>query len=243
MTQVKFSFGLTGNSCYTLARCAVGAVAMAVFASVGLAQSTFVPGTANIFGYGVGTPQPGGGGGGTLAPLITLTPGTGRVMTFSATGTAFSGAGAPPIGPDGGNFSITSIPAVGSISGFAAPLRMMLVGVFVETGDISLLPAPGSLSYPDLASLAQPMYSPSLRQVFHIGDGLTGTGTGMIQQFNVPDGAGKLVFGIADAFSFQGLAGWYDDNSGGYTVNYSIPAPGVFAAFGACALLARRRRR
>lgn len=199
---------------------------------------------SNIFGYGVSAPEPSGGGGGINAPVITLDPGTGRSLTFLAVGEAgwnFSLLN----GPDGGNFaSATNIPSLGPISGYAAPLSGHLVGLFIEAGDISALLAPGGISYPDLASFGQSSYSPGLRQVFFMGDGLTGTGSGSTQTFNVPDGAAMLVLGIADAFGFSGPAGWYSDNVGGYTVRYDIvPAPSAAALLGLSALGLKRRRR
>ena len=215
-------------------------------ASASLAQNgfTYVKATANIFGYGVSTPAPGGGGGGTLANVIALNAGTGRVAAFSSGGQA-GWAGTNVNGPDGGNFSSsTNIPSVGPISGFSGPLSGQLVGVFIEAGDISALSAPGGISYPNLASYQQASYSPGLRQVFFIGDGKTGTGSGTTQAFSVPDGAGFLVLGIADAFGFNAVAGYYDDNVGGYETSYTIiPAPGSLAAAGLVGLLAARRRR
>ena len=52
------------------------------------------------------------------------------------------------------------------------------MGLFIEAGDISALSAPGAASYADLASFGQTNYSPLLRQVFFIGDGLTGSNSG-----------------------------------------------------------------
>lgn len=224
----------------------LGALAMAATAASAFAQNgfTYVKATANIFGYGLSTPQPGGGGGGTLANVIALNAGTGRIAAFAAGGQA-GWAGAPVNGPDGGNFSNdTNIGAVGPISGYNGPLSGQLVGVFIEAGDISALSAPGGMSYPDLASYMAASYNPGLRQVFYIGDGLTGTGSGTTQAFYVPDGAAYLILGIADAFGFNADAGYYDDNVGGYETSYVIvPAPGVASMLGFVGLLATRRRR
>ncbi|MBL8876473.1 MAG: hypothetical protein JNM86_11815 [Phycisphaerae bacterium] len=235
------------DSCNGVRRVAlVASLAMAATAGSALAQngSTYVKATANIFGYGLSTPQPGGGGGGTLANVIALNAGTGRVAAFSAGGMAGWG-GALVNGPDGGNFSnSTNIGPVGPISGYNGPLSGQLVGVFIEAGDISALSAPGGMSYPDLASYSAADYAPGLRQVFFIGDGLTGTGSGSIQAFHVPDGAGFLVLGIADAWGFNADAGYYDDNVGGYETSYVIvPAPGAASMLGLAGLLAARRRR
>lgn len=224
----------------------LGTLAMAATAGSTLAQNgfTYVKATANIFGYGLSTPQPGGGGGGTLANVIALNGGTGRIAAFSSGGQA-GWAGGNDNGPDGGTFSgTTNIGAVGPISGYNGPLSGQLVGVFIEAGDISALSAPGGMSYPDLASYTAASYAPGLRQVFYIGDGKTGTGSGAVQGFYVPDGAAYLVLGIADAFGFNADAGYYDDNVGGYETSYVIvPAPAAASILGLAGLLAARRRR
>jgi len=114
----------------------------------------------------------------------------------------------------------------------------------MSSRSFSALSAPGGMSYPDLASYAAGSYSPGLRQIFYIGDGKTGTGNGATQLFDVPDGAGFLVLGIADAFGFNAAAGWYDDNVGGYETSYVIvPAPAAASMLGLAGLLATRRRR
>jgi len=234
------------NSCSGVRVSLLAALAMAATAGSALAQNgfTYVKATANIFGYGLSTPQPGGGGGGTLANVIALNGGTGRIAAFSSGGSA-GWAGGNDNGPDGGTFAgSTNIGAVGPISGYNGPLSGQLVGVFIEAGDISALSAPGGMSYPDLASYAAASYSPGLRQIFYIGDGKTGTGSGATQLFDVPDGAGFLVLGIADAFGFNAAAGYYDDNVGGYETSYVIvPAPAAASMLGLAGLLATRRRR
>lgn len=224
-----------------------GAVVCALAIGPGaMAQSggTFVDAKSNIFGYGVSTPASGGGGG-VLAVVIDLLPGASRTATFGADGGAWWGNTAGSNGPDGGLFNAaTNLNGVGPISGFASPFTGQLVGVFIEAGDISALGAPSALSYPDAASLQQASYAPGLRQVFYIGDGLTGTGSGSVQSFAVPDGAAKLVLGIADGFGFAGAPGWYDDNTGGYDVGYSIvPAPGAMVLVGVGGVIAASRRR
>lgn len=224
---------------------AAAAVAFSATGAMAQGGSVFVDSRSNIFGYGVSTPQPGGGGGGLIAVTVHLTPGIGRFITFRNTGTAWWNSTAGADGPDGGNFAnSTNIPAVGPISGYAAPRSGHLVGLYLEAADPTGLPAPNSLFYPFAASLTAPAFSPGLRQVFFIGDGLTGTGSGVTQTFTIPDTATRLVFGVADASNFNGLAGFYNDNRDGYTVNYNaIPSPSVAALLGLGGLMASRRRR
>ncbi len=225
---------------------AFAAILAAGMAQSALAQSgaTYVDSRCNIFGYGVSTPAPSGGGGGMLAVVIPLAPGSGRTATFGAGGSAWWANSAGSNGPDGGTMvSASNINAVGPISGFAAPRCGELVGLFLA-GDPTGMPAPANMSYPDAASLMAASFSPQVQQVFFIGDGLTGTGSGSQQVFSIPDGATTLVLGIADAFGFAGNAGWYDDNTGGYEVGYNVvPTPGSIALAGIGGLLVARRRR
>lgn len=223
----------------------LGSLSLGVQAQSG---SLSVNAQSNIFGYGLGAPAPGGGGGGVVAPVIALDAGTGRSISFQASGLAGWG-GALNNGPDGGGFSAsTHIPALGPISGYDGPLSGFLVGVFIGAGDLSGLPAPGSFGYASAADYGLASYAPALRQVFFIGDGLTGTGSGTTQVFQIPDGASALVLGIADAFGFNGAAGYYNDNVGAFDVIYQAvpePASAALMTLGITALMAgalRRRR-
>lgn len=225
----------------------------ALFAAVSIAAaqsgSLTVDARSDIFGYGVSVPAFSGGGG-VLAPTISLDSGASSI-TFSASGLAGWG-NTLDNGPDGGtNFgSTTNINSYGPISGFKAPYTGILVGVFLPAGDISGLSAPSALSYPDAASEQLASYSPGLRQVFYIGDGLTGfnaynaTPTGTAQEFMVPTGASTLVLGVADAYAFTGDPGYYNDNQGSWDVKFqAVPEPSNFALFGLAVVPFIRRRK
>jgi hypothetical protein len=81
--------------------------------------------------------------------------------------------------------------------------------------------------------------SPGLRQTFFGGDGLTGTGSGDQQTFNVPDGATRLFLGLQDAGPPDpSLPGWYGDNSGSVSGTVEIVAPAAVPALGFPALIA-----
>ncbi|MCX6590129.1 MAG: PEP-CTERM sorting domain-containing protein [Acidobacteria bacterium] len=131
----------------------------------------------------------------------------------------------------------TQINSYGGIAGIVARERQMfLVGVFLGSAPPTD-PAPDRISYSTPADYALASYGPLLNQIFFIGDGLTGTGSGTIQTFFVPTGARRLYFGFADAFYFghysaSGLdPGHYGDNTGALagTFNFDgldgIPTP------------------
>jgi hypothetical protein len=98
--------------------------------------------------------------------------------------------------------------------------------------------APASLAY-NLSTASLTSYSPLLNQTFFIGDGLTGTGSGSAQVFNVPTGATRLFFGFADSFNgstMTGLPCYYGDNGGSLSVTIAaVPASACLC--GAVALL------
>ena len=55
---------------------------------------------------------------------------------------------------------------------------------------------------------------PSLKQVFYIGDGLSGSGAGTAQQFVIPAGATRLFLGTVDGHEWS-------SNSGSFSVSAS----------------------
>ena len=98
----------------------------------------------------------------------------------------------------------TTVTSYGGLSGIDVyQNNMFLVGVFLDANEPSG-PGPAVLSYnygtPGSLSTSDPSFSPALDQVFFIGDGLTGTGTGQEQIFHVPAGADRLYLGFADSF-------------------------------------------
>lgn len=229
-----------------------------------------VSATANIFGAGNSgnpTPNPGGGSGGTAAPGFTLTPGAGRVLTFSSvTGLASLSSGVSTV-PDGlttggsAPFGLSmDVSAFQGISGIQLNQGSgFLAGVFVSNL-VPTDPPPTSLAFtnngaPGLIDTGFTSLSPLLNQTFFIGDGLTGNGSGTVQQFLVPDGATQLFLGYTDAPNYNGAPGEYGDNTGSVTASFQVvtpaaatPEPGSFAlAAGlvACAgrLWLRRRRK
>ena len=114
---------------------------------------------------------------------------------------------------------------VGSFSGIMAPGDGYLVGVFLAAGGPSGA-APPALDFTDPGGTSFTSLSPLLDQVFFIGDGLTGDGSGSEQTFNTPAGADELVLGISDACGYNGGGpSCYGDNVGSYTASYSLIDP------------------
>lgn len=212
-----------------------------------------VPGNAVIFDPGSvlsASTLAGLGSNGSLGavPAIlaaTFNLGTVQSFTFSASGEVGC-CSSINIGPDG--YSGTSdINSLLSISGYDGP-PLALVGVFTNGSLYGSAPAAYSYS----SGVGQLSYSTVLDQVFFIGDGLTGTGTGSTQTFYVAAGATELWLGFADAAGFTGSPGDYGDNPGSLTVSGTLttntepcvpePLSGLLVGLGLTALSLIRRR-
>ena len=181
------------------------------------------------------------GDGSTAPTMITLPSGATSVVFPSVTGSITTGCastegcivlnngtGNNANDPDG----IGAAPATSSntgtssISGITGSGAGYLVGVFVPVGG-PVGTAPTALDFTSSGlGTSFTSLSPKLDQVFFIGDGLTGNGTGTQQTFNIPTGAGQLWLGISDAGFYNGAPGAYGDNSGSYTVDFTVNTPG-----------------
>src|SRR5438067_10389313 len=96
---------------------------------------------------------------------------------------------------------------------------MFLVGVFLNDSEPIGL-GPVRLDFSNNENYT--VLSPLLNQTFFIGDGLTGTGSGSIQQIFVPTAATRLYLGFADGNDFTGPPGSYADNLGSLVATYNI---------------------
>ena len=215
------------------------ALAVALFtAGSAAAQTTVsVPGTANIYGAGFATaPAPNGSGGGVLPTSYSLPAGTTSLTFTGVTGSATFAVGtATPNAADGGtSFSaLTQLSAYNSLSGITYTGRTtFLAGVFLD-GSTPAGSEPATLIYNDTSAGAS-NFSPLLRQVFFVGDGLDSSAA--TQLFNVPSGATRFFMGFADSWngsSITGVPGNYSDNGGSLSVTINaIPEPATVSLLG-----------
>ena len=137
----------------------------------------------------------------------------GSFLTFSATGATGHDPCCQSTSPDGGGFSTFSSGPFNGIANYNGPLNA-LVGVFVDS-NVPGGVAPAGLDFTSGASQSAPTISPLLNQVFFIGDGLTGTGSGSVQQFVIPTGATRLFIGSSDG------GGASLNNNGSFSVTVS----------------------
>lgn len=165
----------------------------------------------------------------------------GEALTFAVTGTANFAPGGPQTGPDGD--VPKDVIAVGGISGYVG-LGGSLVGVFLDE-EIPLADPPPRLDFsPAAIGTHFSRLDPALGQVFFIGDGLRGTGTGVRQVFVAPEGATRLALGTLDGAVPGSFPGFYVDNTGSYEVMLApeAGAGGLAAGAAIAALVALRGR-
>ena len=120
-------------------------------------------------------------------------------------------------GPDGYPEFLSAVDSLAGISAYNGPAGS-LVGVFLDDLNPGALAAPEALDFsgPGLGTTFA-VLEPGLGQVFFIGDGKGADG--VAQTFTAPAGATRLCLGIADAGSFGGAPGFYDDNQGAFVVH------------------------
>ncbi|KXS89574.1 hypothetical protein OA58_20495 [Microcystis aeruginosa NIES-88] len=153
---------------------------------------------------------------------LSLIPG--QTLNFSVTGAVNNNPSPPP--PTATADGVTSLLNWGphyGISGINGRLNSLL-GVFLDNSQPDSTPAPASLDFSSIginfSSLA-----PQVKQVFFIGDGLTGTGTGAVQNFIVPTGATRLFLGPLDFGTYN--------NGGSFTVTVqAVPEPSTIFGLG-----------
>ncbi|MEE9337440.1 MAG: PEP-CTERM sorting domain-containing protein [Methylococcaceae bacterium] len=180
--------------------------------------SITVPGTSDM--WLAGMPDGSTASSGDIAPNhspvlvngIDLNVGS---LTFgNVSGGVSNGPGCPTNCsiPDGGSLFNHSPGALNGISGVRAPINA-LMGVFLGDSQPDSSAAPSTLDF-GILGLDFASITPELKQVFFIGDGLTGIGGGASQEFSIPTGATQLYLGTMDGF------GWFN-NSGALNIDVS----------------------
>lgn len=129
-------------------------------------------------------------------------------VTFTVSGAVSNGPCCSANGPDGGTFLSHDTGAENGISNIVAPVNALL-GVFLNANQPDTSAAPGRLDF-SLLGTGFSSLAPELKQVFFIGDGLTGTGSGSVQQFTIPTGATRLFLGTMDGFEWNNNTGSFD---------------------------------
>ena len=202
------------------------------------AGTLIVDGMANVFAAGLSSPPALAFGGGELPPVFNIPAANGQVLTFSSvTGSVSGNVGVFPFnGPDGLVPHVTFVGPLGGISGIRDDNAFMfLAGVFLDDSLPSGSPPP-ILNFTNAENFTE--LFPSVAQVFFIGDGLTGSGTGTTQVFHVPATATRLFLGFADTDAVANPPGAYSDNGGAFTASFQIvPEPGSLGLFFAGAIV------
>jgi hypothetical protein len=133
----------------------------------------------------------------------------GSILEFSATGSTTHEGFCYAPSPDGGCIPTVNVGPADGISSVVV-ITDALIGVFTDSSAPSGT-APAGQDFSG-ANDAFTSLSPALDEVFFIGDGLTGTGSGTVQQFVVPAGATRLFLASSDA------VGAAYDNAGQFKV-------------------------
>jgi hypothetical protein len=143
----------------------------------------------------------------------------GQTLTFSVAGSVSFVPNTTPTSPPDGDGELIDMPIVNGIAGAKEVPFNALIGVFLNDQEPDLSPAPTPLDF-SAAALGTHFstLSPGLRQVFFIGDGLTGNGSGAVQQFIAPPGATRLFLGAVDLHNWAG-------NTGSFRIGSTDPGP------------------
>jgi hypothetical protein len=171
-----------------------------------------------------------------VAPVVyTFTAQPFQTLTFASVGGTWTCVSTvPPFGPDGttdgckyGGLTTQHIDnPIGTFSGYGSTDFIGgMVGIFLEDNLPASAPTPLQFYVSDSADggiqTNFKALSPKIGQVFFIGDGLTGTGSGAAQVFAIPATATHLYLGYVDSCN-NTVPSCYSDNSGSLSAIFQI---------------------
>jgi hypothetical protein len=161
-----------------------------------------------------------------LVSSISLT--AGDLLAFSnATGCVANNPTWPCLGPDGGEIYHHETGTQNGISDVYAPLNSLL-GIFLNDSQPNLSGAPSTLYFDSGTSIDNLTFSPALKQVFFIGNGLTSGG--VQQSIVVPTGATRLYLGTMDGSEWSNNVGSFSIEIG--KSNQAVPEPATILLLG-----------
>jgi hypothetical protein len=189
--------------------------------------------TANMDIYQAGGNEDGSNG---IPPTVfSFRSGPGQYLSFlSVTGEwTCSSPAIGTFGPDGTTSGLCAgqsiMNPIGTFSGYnLTDFAGAMVGIFLEDS------LPGYARSPLRFYISNPVdggpptdfraLTPRIGQVFFIGDGLTGTGTGRTQAFVVPPTATHLYLGFVDSCTevLNTVPGCYSDNAGAVSAKFVL---------------------
>jgi hypothetical protein len=175
------------------------------------------------------------GSDGKAPAAFTFPAAPGQVLTFSSITGSWNCGQNPLYGPDGSTTTICQPHnldnPIGTFSGYdTTDFTGGLAGIFLEDTLPSSAPPPLRFYVNDGAAggiqTSFTSLSPQIGQVFFIGDGLTGTGTGETQMFVVPPNATHLYLGYVDSCD-NSVPGCFSNNLGSLTVTVNAQIRGL----------------
>ena len=185
-----------------------------------LLNSVTIPAQATIYGAGQAVLHDPAA---LPPPMVSFAPGPGKALTLSAVSgkVGCCGPSSTLVSADGTTQFSTNLQGLGGLAGIRVDGRaLFLAGVFL-TAQSGAAPAPDALDFSGNTGFAQ--FAPAIGQVFYLGDGLTGNGTGATQLVAVPAGATRVFLGFAEGTTgFTGTPGGYGDNVGSLSATVAI---------------------
>jgi hypothetical protein len=154
-----------------------------------------------------------------------------QTLTFSSVAGEWTcNTSVPEFGADGSttaNCPTITMDTVGTFAGYkSVDFLGAMVGMFLEDALPPSAPPPLTFYVNDSSQGGIQTdfrtLSPKVGQVFFIGDGLTGTGIGSIQVFQVPATATHLYLGYIDACNGGPVPSCYSDNAGSLIAVFRI---------------------